>query len=132
MHAPLVNDRRCAWGVDGRFRDDNYACETLLELRDIAEFGGFNRCFHNRDDESAGSIAVVHIPEIVVSTQGWIVMTFYKSRGCTHSATLLNDNDKPTFLAREYAEEVCVAYERAGYVPRVKLMNGAYQRVIIL
>lgn len=92
---------KCAF-EKGVFDHDNWNCETMNALRD--------RCdYQLRDDSSAGSIGVIHIPDVEAGgelQQGYIVMTWYKRRGKTGQAYVANDDDEPVPLTLKTAEYV--------------------------
>lgn len=93
--------KRCAFDDTGTFKADNFNCITLGLLRDLAEM-------KHRDDDSAGSIAVIPIPEPHFETEvrGYIVLNFYKNRCRTNSALILNEDDPPRPLTLEIAQWV--------------------------
>lgn len=92
---------RCAF-EKGIFNHDNWNCETMNVLRE--------RCdYEFRDDTSAGSFGVIHIPDVEAGgplQQGYIVMTWYKQRGTTGRAYVVNDDDEPAPLTLTTAEHV--------------------------
>ena len=100
----------CAF-ESGEFSHNNWSCKTLHELRDMSgenfddeatELGSF----HWRDDMGKASIGVVPIPEDCNHQSGYIVMTWYKSRGRTGQAWVMWDDDKPELLTMATAEFV--------------------------
>lgn len=73
----------------------------MNELRD--------RCdYEDRDDMSAASFGVIHIPENDDKKiqKGYILMTWYKDRGTTGQAYVMCDDDKPQLLWLKTAEFV--------------------------
>jgi hypothetical protein len=100
-HPPDSDPRRCAFAGDGTFLSDNWSCVTMLRLRD--------RCvWVRRDDLSAGSIGVMPIPD-GLSRQGYLVLTWYKERGATPGALIMNDDQKPERLTEGLAAELLEA-----------------------
>lgn len=99
MSAPI----KCAYENSTLFSADNWACETMLELRNIAEEYGYQKRF---DDESIG---VVPIPENDFQS-GFLVMTWYKDRGKTAQAFVVCDDLKPENLNLETAEFIINYY----------------------
>lgn len=93
----LRDPRRCAFDAEGAFTPDNWQCATLEVLLDKAQAN------HYGDDESVQLVPVVFFDEngLADGTDGWIVMTRYKSRGCTSSAIHVGDfwPPKPVTLA---------------------------------
>lgn len=100
-------DTKCAF--DGNiyriFSGNNWACETMLLLRNIASEVGLTY----RDDNSAGSIGVVPIPDIDEAS-GYIVMTWYKERGETGNALVMWDDETPRQLTEEIAVRTILAW----------------------
>jgi len=94
---------------------DNWCCETLLALRNLAderaEMGDLDT-FHHRDDNSNATIWVLPIPGDVECASGYIVMTGYKSRGATPQAWVMHDDQDPQRLTLEVAEAVLDGYGR--------------------
>lgn len=91
---------RCAFTNDGMFTSDNWNCRTMSVLR--------GACYNNytyRDDMDAGSIGICHIPENDIIS-GYVVLTYYKDRGKTGSATIVYDDETPKPLTLEMAEAI--------------------------
>jgi hypothetical protein len=100
---PNSEPRKCAFSGDGIFLPDNWCCGTMLQLRD--------RCvWVHRDDLSAGSIGIVPIPD-GLELQGYLVMTWYKSRGSTPNAFVMWDDAQPTRLTKWFAIDLLKALE---------------------
>jgi len=89
------DDPRCAF-ESGVFNQDNWNCATANALRELADWSW-------RDDDSAGSIGIVRVPENDVFA-GYIVMTWYKSRGCTAQMWVMWDDEPPHPLSLNEAE----------------------------
>lgn len=94
--APKLRRRKCAFAGNGRFRSDNWMCETLGKLRDAA-------LWNMRDDLHSGSLAVVLLPDRD-NLQGYIVLSYYKSRGTVGAAVMMHDDKPPKVLTRSLAE----------------------------
>ena len=100
------SDPRCAF-ESGVFDTNNWNCATMNALRDIAyrekQFG-----YWYRDDNLNASIGIVHARELRPGTdddlQGYLVMTWYKDRGRTGQAWLMDDDDVPRPIAQGEAE----------------------------
>jgi hypothetical protein len=72
----------------------------MLALRDFA-------VWKDRDDQENGSIGVVPMhPDV---GQGYLVMTWYKDRGATGSAVILNDDRPRKSLTLKTAERLLEA-----------------------
>jgi hypothetical protein len=105
----VSNPRKCAFGKDGAFQSGNWNCATMGTLRDIAckKFGEFeNRIvFACRDDSSAGSLGIVSLPDDL-SVRGYLVMNWYKDRGRTDRAYIMNEDEDPRPITLKIAEEI--------------------------
>lgn len=75
----------CAFKGD-KYTKDNWACQTMFKLREIADYHGWN------NDES---IDVIHIPEDdnMEAFSGYLVLTYYKGRGRSGNAYIMCDNE---------------------------------------
>lgn len=87
---------------DGKFDLENWNCQTMNALRDVAELSYTTR----RDDESIG---VIHIPLQTVDVDplvqyGYLVLTWYKRRGRTGGAIIVADTHPPEPLTLTTAE----------------------------
>lgn len=85
------DDPKCAF-PKGRFTHDNWNCETMNRMRDIAHELGTTY----RDDNSCGSIGYVpmgadYAPRDFDILGGYIVMTWYKERGSTGNAVVMRE-----------------------------------------
>jgi hypothetical protein len=76
---------RCAFKTK-EFSGDNWNCQTMGKLRDIVE----DKNHYERDDSSAGSFGWLMIPEDF-DQRGYLVMSWYKNRGTTAQALVLNE-----------------------------------------
>lgn len=93
----LGSKRKCAFTSSGRFRRINWSCETMMALRGAASF-------RQRDDLSAGSIAVVRLPD-ALDVQGWLVLSYYKDHGATPGAVIVDDEGERIDLTLHRAEK---------------------------
>jgi hypothetical protein len=94
----LGSKRRCAFTSSGRFRNSNWSCETMMALRGAA-------VFRQRDDLSAGSIAVMPLPD-TLDVQGWLILSYYKDRGASPGAVILGDEGERIELTLHRAEKI--------------------------
>ena len=99
---------RCAF-PEGVFYWDNWCCATLGELRTLAGEDYLDHPFPHffiRDDLRSGSLGLIRIPEWDEEgiQQGYLVMTWYKSRGETGQAWVFWDSDEPEPLTLKTAE----------------------------
>jgi hypothetical protein len=99
------SEPRCAF-IDGVFSGDNWNCATMNKLRSLS----YDKGFSDRDDGSAASIGVLHIPE-TDNAYGWLVMSWYKSRGTTGKAIIMCDDEEPEVLTIKHAESIIRSYE---------------------
>jgi hypothetical protein len=97
---------KCAF-VDGRFTSNNWSCMTMSILRSMAYENGHVA----RDDMNSGSIAVFNIPEND-AVCGYLVMSYYKDRGCTGMAVIMNDDSEPTRITERQADLIIDAIEK--------------------
>lgn len=96
------------------FSGDNWNCATMNALRSICSDGytqgqterGKTLVFSLRDDMDCGSIGVIPCHEEGV----YLVMTWYKQRGCTSDAILLTDGER-----RELDEEMALKILKSSY-----------------
>ncbi len=93
-----LKGRRCAFTANGRFRADNWSCETMMALRGAA-------VFRQRDDSSAGSIAVLPLPDNL-DIRGWLALSYYKDRGGSPGAVILGDEGERSALTLHRAEKI--------------------------
>ncbi|MCD6468697.1 MAG: hypothetical protein J7L32_05265 [Thermoplasmata archaeon] len=102
--AEYGSEVKCAFRDDGVFTKDNWNCATMNKLRDIALKLGH----HIRNDSDWGSFGAVPFDDDKHS--GFIVMTWYKSRGKTDLAIYVDDVEtKP--LTIEMAEAAISYWE---------------------
>lgn len=88
----------CAFDDRSRyFSHDNWCCQTLIQLRTLSIFRGYN------DDES--------INVIPTSEGKYIILTYYKYRGATGNAIIMCDNEPIIPLTLELAEETLLNIE---------------------
>lgn len=118
--AANLKGRRCAFTASGRFRKNNWNCETMIALRGAA-------FFRHRDDFVNGSIGVVEMPDETGprdDVKGFLVLTWYKDRGGSPGATWLHwrpvdldnmpDDDARVFFWHS-AEPANVRRQEHGY-----------------
>jgi hypothetical protein len=99
--------RRCAFEAE-EFSRDNWQCGTMNALRDAGE------AFSLRDDEQNGSICVVPIPwNDNQLAQGYIVLGYYKNRGRTGSAVIVEEDEEPRRLTHSVAALVAAEFLKA-------------------
>jgi hypothetical protein len=77
------SDPICAW-EDGHPLSDNWNCATLVKLRNVAIERGFVK---NLEDVSLATIPV----DDDDYGYGWVVLSWYKSRGRTGTALFVSD-----------------------------------------
>ncbi|OYV26979.1 MAG: hypothetical protein B7W98_02795 [Parcubacteria group bacterium 20-58-5] len=64
-----------------------------------------------RDDMSSGSIGVLQVPEIDgINAQGYIVATWYKSRGTTDKPLVMFDGEQPQPLSVSDCYKIAAYY----------------------
>lgn len=98
----------CAFSDNGMFHTANWNCKTMNRLREIAGEHHDDEAtlpwysWFMRDDMQNASIGVIRIPEHYREDNnmmsGYLVMTWYKSRGRTGQAWIVCDDDEPTKL----------------------------------
>lgn len=71
----------------------------MNELRGASIWG-------NRDDDVNGSICVLPVGEISGTSMGYLVITYYKYRGTTGGARIVNDDEPDVPLNRFIAEHM--------------------------
>lgn len=97
-------DRRCAF-VYGIFSGDNWMCATMNRLRKIAKSA---RVYG--DDQS---IAVIPVPELGDYNSGWLILNWYKNRGCTDVALFVSYGDV-TMLREDHALLIIQSLDNGG------------------
>jgi hypothetical protein len=98
------SDPSCAFMLD-EFHTDNWNCATMNKLRNLC----YEKGFHKRDDDCNASIGLLSIPENGVVC-GYLVMTWYKSRGRVGKAILMCDDEDPHVLTLIEAETIIKSY----------------------
>lgn len=100
------SDPVCGFDVSGTFDPSNWNCATLNILRDYCYEKGYRQegGYTHRDDSAAASIGVLHIPENDI-VSGYLVMSWYKSRGRTGTANIICD-DMIDQLSEDQAEAI--------------------------
>ena len=95
----LMTPIRCGF-KNGVFTRNNWNCQTLIKLRQIAESIIWDEKPHpfavgyHRDDFNSASIAIIQIPEPESDDiqTGYIVLTWNKDRGKTGNAIVICDD----------------------------------------
>lgn len=95
----------CAFS-SGEFSTDNWGCRTMSLLRDYSD-----DFFKYRDDFVNGSIGVLPVPEYK-DLSGYVVMTWYKDRGRTGQAYIMDDDEEPRRLTLKEAEDLIEYMEK--------------------
>lgn len=129
-------DPKCAFALDA-FHTDNWNCATMNALRTIAvgPMDGWEPepgRLHRRIDDAAGSFGAIPFCDIECPDDeyhsGYVVMTWYKSRGQTGRALVMWDDNSPRNLTEATAlavigqhlgdldDEQRAAYDRATEV----------------
>lgn len=107
----------CAFENSNIFSKDNWMCETLGRLRDIAGEGESEqnwKTYYYRDDIGTGSIGIIPIPEqddANIGDNGFLIMTWYKSRGMVDKAFVVGMSAPIVPLTLELAEYIIKCYE---------------------
>jgi hypothetical protein len=119
------SDPKCAF-TGGAFNEKNWNCATVNILRFIIE-AAFDDdhttkvirhpAWKCRNDGGAGTIGVLLIPE-EIDLPGYIVMTWYKNRGKTEQAWVINDSNPPRALTIQEAELV-ITFFRDKYHDKI-------------
>lgn len=99
------SDPKCAFPDGHRFNSENWNCATMNALREIGE-----EFFEHRDDSQNGSICIVPVPEHDEHA-GYLVLTYYKNRGCTGMVTRVCEDYPPTIPGLRYIEEILDTYD---------------------
>lgn len=113
------SDPTCAFNA-GEFNTDNWNCATMNRLREIATgylFPPPSGSFFARDDSDNASIGVLPLGCGLDEDdwlQGYLVMTWYKDRGRTGQAWIMNDDDPPMCLTLGMAEAILTIYNAWG------------------
>jgi len=88
------------------FSNDNWNCATMNALRDLSEkFSDSWRSYTCRDDMDSASVGVLH------TNDGYLVMTWYKQRGKTGRAYIVQDDYDVNYLTISVAEDIIKQYE---------------------
>jgi hypothetical protein len=77
------SDPKCAFLADGTFTADNWACASMMWLREHAHFTNRN------EDDCSLSVTRICPPDFGA---GFAVCSYYKSRGCTPVAMFMSDD----------------------------------------
>jgi hypothetical protein len=88
--------RRCGFTPDGKFKTDNWNCETLNELRRIAEA--------NHRSTRYNDVSICYVP---VANGGFAVLSWYKDRGRVDNAIVMLDSPDAHPLTLKQAESAC-------------------------
>ena len=100
---------RCAF-PNGVFDADNSQCGTMNDLRGLIASARIPGAYWARDDDRNGSLGILPIPEHDDLPRGYIVMAWYKDRGRTGQALVVNEDDPPLPLTKRIAERTLRAY----------------------
>ncbi len=96
---------KCAFDEEGNFTTENWCCQTMHKLKDLAK--DYGTYYHEVDGRS--SISTLKIPENEVFN-GYIAIVTCTEGGATDNAIMLNkDEEKPLNL--EVAEMTLSYYE---------------------
>jgi hypothetical protein len=98
------SDPKCAF-ESGVFSGDNWQCATMNDLREAAAERGTTM----RDDLECGSFG--YLPFSGEDGAGYIAMSWYKDRGATGMAVVLED-DQPVHLLTLREAELALQKER--------------------
>ena len=98
------SDPTCAFNTDV-FNSENWNCATMNKLRSIC----YDKGFYNRDDNASASIGVLTIPESD-DAYGYLIMTWYKSRGKVGKAVVMCDDEEPHILTLKESEAIIKSY----------------------
>lgn len=100
---------KCAFRTS-TFNTDNWNCATMSALRRLitSRDNGKRQTWHCREDMAAGTFGVLLIPENDI-INGYLCMTWYKSRGRTDMAVIMDGSNAPQLLTFEYAETILKA-----------------------
>ena len=117
--ANYMNDRKCAFGDDGKFTKYNWSCATMDTLRAMLPHGSANSTYNSfttRDDISAASFGVFRIAECAVDfmespdeelgLSGYVASTWYKNRGATGSCMIMYDSNEPRAITLDEAQAI--------------------------
>lgn len=98
--------RKCAFDAEGWFTDDNWYCATLSAIAKGSD-DRFERTFYGFDE----SIQVIPVPfdDDLSITDGFIVLTQYKSRGRVSSGAWMGNFWPIRPLTLELCERVLAA-----------------------
>lgn len=80
------SEPRCGFTEDGKFKPDNWACATLIELRQQASAHGYD----SRTED--------HTLYMTPFWWGWVLLHSYKHRGCTDKAWAVKIGEEPRAL----------------------------------
>jgi len=100
------DDPNCAF-PNGRFNHVNWNCATMNYLRDISEELGLTWRYN---DSSFGAVPF-EINRDQLPNQGYIFMTWYKRRGKTGNAVVMEDDEPIWELDEHLAVEVVETYK---------------------
>jgi hypothetical protein len=82
----------CAFDKNGKFKKHNWSCITMMKLRELSVYHGWN------NDESI---------DVIPTKDGkFIVLTYYKGRGKTGGALVVCDDEKPRKITLNEAYKI--------------------------
>ncbi len=101
------SDPRCAF-ESGVFNSDNWNCATMNRLREIVKYGDDDFTFYRRDDYMTNSIGIIFCGSgFDAEVEGMtLIMKWYKDRGRTHTAFLLDPEGNFMLLTEELALKI--------------------------
>jgi len=105
------SDPKCAFS-NGVFTRDNWNCATASALRGLVNVASDSNGWKCRDDLAAGSFGVLRVPSAAEDVvKGYVVMSWYKNRGCTGQIWVMEDDNPPHPITLEEAEAILKSYE---------------------
>jgi hypothetical protein len=101
-------DPKCAFHNGETFDPDNWQCATMNALRDLADRPGAT---HYQEDSRVAVLPyntgdVAQDDDDLINVRGFIVLAWYKDRGTTDQAFLMDEDQKPTPLTLAVARRV--------------------------
>jgi len=110
---------KCAF-EEGEFSSDNWNCATMNELRAIAE----EREVWNQDQYCS----IIPVPESEDDCGEFLVLGWYKHRGKTEAAWVIDEDWAPTRLDLPMAERILEGRRAMPAAPSVGKLNWAIER----
>jgi|3_EtaG_2_1085321.scaffolds.fasta_scaffold03033_6 hypothetical protein len=101
------SDPKCGFPLGDTFTPENWNCATLNLLRGLSHKNGVKTY-----GEDNGSISVLALPiSWNFDERGYLVMNWYKDRGCTDKAKIINE-DEEFELTEELANAIIEHYTK--------------------